>query len=77
MKGQDMQTATTYRQRVTLRIEVDLESSHAHMDDARREVELAAADAIELARANIRVKTAARVESCAFRSVATVIPKRI
>lgn len=71
-----MATAYNYRQRFAVLIELDLESNQSHMDDARREVELAAADAIEMARANIREKTSARVESSAFRSIATVVPGR-
>lgn len=71
-----MATSYNYRQRCTVLIELDLESNQSYMDDARREVELAAAEAIELARANIREKTTARVESSAFQSISTVVPGR-
>lgn len=69
-----MSKVEVHRQRVTLRIEFDLESASPRIDDARRVIELAAADIVDTCREQISEHGGVRVDSCAMRSNAAPVP---
>lgn len=72
-----MPTSEVNRQRITLRIEFDLESNSPRMDSARRAIELAAAEVIESTKERLHSSESVRVSSYAMRSSAGPVPKAL
>lgn len=70
-----MPTSEVNRQRITLRIEFDLESNLPRIDNARRMIEMAAAEVIESTRDRLHSSEPVRISSCAMRSSAGPVPK--
>jgi len=58
----------SHRHRINLSVEIDFNSDTHVVKAAKRELELAAAEAIEMARQRIKEKTSAEVESYAMKA---------
>jgi len=69
-------SASAIRHRITLKIDIDLSPQEPGVGDSRLELELAAADAIELARDRIEEKTSARIRAYAMRSTSALVVRR-